>query len=54
MWDGDGLHQILARIDNTGFGPKEHLFYTASRVDAAAKLRRGNLYHAGDQWMFPW
>jgi integrase/recombinase XerD len=27
------------------------LIYTAARAGAVATVRRGNLYHAGDQWM---
>ena len=27
------------------------LIYTAARAGAVASLRRGNFYHAGDQWM---
>jgi integrase/recombinase XerD len=27
------------------------LIYTAARAGAVAKLKRGNFYHAGDQWM---
>jgi len=50
--------QLLASIDtSTVVGLRDRallaiLAYTSSRAGAAAKLRRGDFYDAGDQWMF--
>lgn len=52
-----GARKLLASIDTSNVvGLRDRaivaiLIYTASRAGAVAKLRRGSLYHAGDQWM---
>jgi site-specific recombinase XerD len=52
-----GARTLLASINTAGIvGLRDRaviaiLIYTAARAGAVARLRRGSLYHAGDQWM---
>lgn len=52
-----GARDLLASLDTSSVvGLRDRaiiaiLIYTASRAGAVAKLRRGSLYHGGDQWM---
>lgn len=52
-----GARTLLASIDTSNVvGLRDRaivaiLIYTAARAGAVATLRRGSLYHAGDQWM---
>ena len=52
-----GARQLLTSIDATNVvGLRDRaivaiLIYTAARAGAVATLRRGSLYHGGDQWM---
>ena len=53
----DQARQLLASLDTTHvIGLRDRailaiLVYTSSRAGAVAKLRRGNFYNAGQQWM---
>ncbi len=52
-----GARTLLHSIDSSNVvGLRDRaivalLIYTAARAGAVATLRRGSLYHAGDQWM---